>query len=128
MIYSQIEKYRPYNEQERRDKELILKFLRENEDAFERSNATAHMTASAWVINRDATKVLMVYHKIYDSWSWTGGHADGEEDLLSVAMREAREETGVSRLRVLGDGIFSLEVLTVDGHVSAANMCPVICT
>lgn len=116
MIYSQIEKYRPFNEQERRDKELILKFLRENEDAFERSNATAHMTSSAWVINRDATKVLMVYHKIYDSWSWTGGHADGERDMLALAIREVQEETGVKNVKPVSDDIYSLEILTVDGH------------
>ena len=73
------------------------------------------MTASAWVVNRERTKVLMVYHRIYDSWSWTGGHADGETDLLSVAVREVREETGVSAHPVSED-IFSLEILTVDGH------------
>ena len=116
MIYKAIEKYRPFNEQEQRDKELILKFLRENEDAFERSNATAHMTASAWVINRDATKVLMVYHKIYDSWSWTGGHADGERDMLALAIREVQEETGVHNVKPVSEDIYSLEILTVDGH------------
>lgn len=116
MIYRDIEKYRPFNEQERRDKELILKFLRENEDAFERSNATAHMTSSAWVINRDATKVLMVYHKIYDSWSWTGGHADGERDMLALAIREVQEETGVKNVKPVTEDIYSLEILTVDGH------------
>lgn len=116
MIYSQIENYRPFNEQERHDKELILKFLRENEDAFERSNATAHMTASAWIINSDATKVLMVYHKIYDSWSWTGGHADGERDMLALAIREVKEETGVEHVMPVTEDIYSLEILTVDGH------------
>ena len=58
----------------------------------------------------------MIYHNIYHSWAWTGGHADGEEDLLSVAKREAMEETGVQDIREIGDGIYSLEVLTVDGH------------
>lgn len=58
----------------------------------------------------------MVYHKIYDSWSWTGGHADGEEDLLSVAVREVKEETGVKTVTPVADDIYSLEVLTVDGH------------
>ena len=46
------------------------------------------MTASAWVVNKDRSKVLMVYHNIYNSWSWLGGHADGETDLLAVAIRE----------------------------------------
>ena len=115
MIVEDIKKYRPFNEQERHDKELIIKFIENNENAFERGNDTAHMTASAWVVNKDRTKVLMVYHKIYDSWSWTGGHADGEKDLLSVAVREVREETGVPAVPVSED-IYSLEILTVDGH------------
>lgn len=116
MIRAQIENYRPFNEQERQDKIRILDFLEKNEDAYERSNTTAHMTASAWVVNADATKVLMVYHKIYDSWSWTGGHCDGERDLLALAIREAQEETGVQNVRPVTEDIYSLEVLTVDGH------------
>ena len=111
-----IRNYRPYNEQEAADKDMILAFLDKNPDAFYRTNRTAHMTASAWVVNPARDKVLMVYHKIYDSWSWTGGHADGEEDLAAVALREVREETGVASARLLSEDIFSLESLTVDGH------------
>ena len=115
-IRQDIERYMPCNEQEARDKALILDFLDRNDDAFLRSNLLAHMTASAWVVNPARDRVLMVYHKLYDSWSWTGGHADGETDLLAVALREVREETGVRHLRPLSEDIFSLEVLTVDGH------------
>lgn len=115
-LYEQIQKYRPRNEQERYDQALILDFLSRNEDAFLRSNRLAHMTASAWIVNPERTKTLMVYHNIYNSWSWTGGHADGETDLLSVALREAREETGIEHVRPVSPEIFSLEVLTVDGH------------
>lgn len=115
-IRQAIREYQPYNEQEARDKALILDFLAKNDDAFLRENRVAHMTASAWVVNPARDRVLMVYHRIYDSWSWTGGHADGEEDLAAVALREVREETGVQSARLLSDEIFSLEVLTVDGH------------
>ena len=123
-IYEQIKAYRPWNEQERQDQALILAFLERNPDAFYRSNLLAHMTASAWVVNPQRSKVLMVYHRLYDSWSWAGGHADGEEDLLAVALREVREETGVQRLRPVTEEIYSLEVLTVDGHEKHGRYVP----
>ena len=115
-ILTQIENYQPYNEQEERDKGLILDCLRAFEDVFTRENALAHMTASAWVVNERFDRVLMAYHNLYDSWSWLGGHADGEEDLLAVALREVREESGVKNVRPASEDIFSLEVLTVAGH------------
>lgn len=115
-IYDDIKAYKPFNEQEQRDREIILDFLERNPDAFLRSNRLAHMTASAWCVNKNRDKVLMVYHNIYDSWSWTGGHADGDEDLLHVALKELKEETGVKNPKVITDDIYSLEVLTVDGH------------
>ena len=59
----------------------------------------------------------MVYHNIYNSWSWLGGHADGETDLLQVAIREVKEEAGISNVWPVSEEIFSLESLTVDGHV-----------
>ncbi len=116
-LIDRIEKYKPYNEQEERDKILILDWIRNNENAFSRENTVAHMTASAWVVNKDRSKVLMVYHNIYNSWSWLGGHADGETDLLAVAIREVKEEAGISDVRPVSEEIFSLESLTVDGHV-----------
>ena len=103
---------------------MILDYLAKNPDAFYRSDPIAHMTASAWIVNRDRTKVLMVYHRIYDSWSWTGGHADGEKDLLAVALREAREETGLRKVRAVSEEIYSLEVLTVDGHEKRGAYVP----
>ena len=67
----------PFNEQEERDRELILHALLTEEDVFTRDNALCHMTASAWIVNADRTKALMAYHNIYDSWSWFRGHRDG---------------------------------------------------
>lgn len=116
-ILQSIARYQPANEQEAHDKELILHCLRTREDVFSRGDRLAHMTASAWVVNEALDRVLMAYHNIYDSWSWLGGHADGERDLLSVALREVREESGVKTVRAATGEIFSLEVLTVDGHV-----------
>jgi len=111
-----VEDFLPYNEQEERDKEMLLQYLSSGESIFFRESLGAHMSASAWVVNRAHDKVLMAYHNIYNSWAWTGGHADGETDLLKVAVREAMEETGIRTVRPVTEDIFSLEVLTVDGH------------
>lgn len=116
-LIQQIEQYQPANEQEKQDKTFILHCLKYQENIFSRDNPLVHMTASAWVVNEARTKVLMVYHNIYNSWSWMGGHADGEEDLLAVALREVREESGICQVHPVTEDIYSLEVLTVDGHV-----------
>ena len=115
-LIASIEQYQPYNVQEEMDKPLIMEWIKNNDNAFLRENTVAHMTASAWVVNADRSKVLMVYHNIYNSWSWLGGHADGETDLLSVAIREVKEEAGISNVLPVSEDIFSLESLTVDGH------------
>ena len=116
-LISQLEKYTPFNEQEERDKNTILNLLKTQPDIFERSNLIAHMTASAWVVNKDRSKILLAYHNIYDSWAWLGGHADGDADLCSVAVREVKEESGIEEVKLLSDQPFSLEILSVDGHV-----------
>ena len=117
MLKQQIQSYQPYNEQEEKDKEVILKYLATFNNLLTRENEFAHFTASAWVVNKKRTKVVMIYHNIYQSWAWTGGHADGEEDLQRVALREVEEETGLKNLKLIDDEIYSIEILTVNGHV-----------
>ena len=58
----------------------------------------------------------MAYHRLYDSWAWLGGHADGDRDLLAVALREVREESGLAEVHPVSEDLYSLEILTVDGH------------
>ena len=115
-LIKQLEKYVPYNQQEQQDKETILQQLKTVDDIFYRENVLQHMTASGWVVNPARDKVLMAYHNIYQSYSWLGGHADGDEDLLQVALKEVQEESGIKNVRALSDEILSIEILTVDGH------------
>lgn len=115
--------YQPVNEQEHVDRELILGRLAHDPHVADRSSL-AHLTTSAWAVDAAGERVLLCYHNIYDSWSWVGGHADGELDLAAVAARELAEETGVTRARLVdagAGGIASLEVLTVDGHVKRGH-------
>jgi len=115
-IFDQVKNYTPVNEQEENDRKLILRALEEMPDVFERSNEVCHMTASCWITDSSFERVLMAYHKIYDSWAWLGGHCDGEKDLLAVALKEAREESGIEEVVPLMSDPISLEILTVDGH------------
>lgn len=118
MLKEQIEKYIPINNQEEKDKEFMLKVFEDFDDVLTRENEYVHFTSSAFVVNKNRDKVLMIYHNIYNSWGWTGGHADGEEDLLSVAIREVEEETSVKNVKVLNNGeIVAIDTLPVAGHV-----------
>ena len=111
-----LNRFRPCNEQEETDKKQILSLLSSGQDLYTRDNPVAHLTASSWVVSPDRKQVLLVYHNLYRSWSWMGGHADGDRDLCRVALRETREESGLQDLTLVSPDIFSLESLTVDGH------------
>ena len=115
-LIRRLEAFIPWNDQEVRDKEETLRRLKSGEALLDRSNTSAHLTASAWVVSPDRRQVLMAYHNLYDSWAWLGGHADGEEDMLSVALKEVREESGLQAVRPLTEDIFSVEILAVAGH------------
>ena len=115
-LREELRAYEPCNEQEERDRALILALLDGSQDLYTRDNPVCHLTASAWVTSPDRNQVLMCYHNVYDSWSWLGGHADGDHDLAAVALREVREESGLRHVRLASRDICSVEVLTVDGH------------
>ena len=123
-LIEQLKAYIPFNEQEKKDKDIILHFLSEYDDIYLRSDLVAHMTASAWVVNSSMDKVIMAYHNLYRSYSWLGGHADGDEDLLHVAIKEVQEESGISNVRALSEDIFSIEILSVEGHFKRGQYVP----
>lgn len=116
ILIDQIGNYIPFNEQEEKDKAIILDCLEKYDDIFTRDNKLAHMTASCWILDKEKKHVLMCYHNIYKSWSWLGGHADGEEDLLAVCLKEAKEESSLKNVAPLSKDILSLEILTVEGQ------------
>lgn len=123
-LKEQIQNYVPYNEQEENDKQMMLEYINTFDDVLTRNNRMCHFTASNWIVNKDRTKVLMIYHNIYKSWAWTGGHADGDGDLLHVALKEAEEETGIRHFKVLSDGIYSISIDPVSSHIKRGKFVP----
>ena len=123
-LIAKIKVFEPFNEQETADKATLLALLAEKPDIASRDNLVAHLTASAWVVNPQRTKVLMAYHNLFDSWAWLGGHADGDYNLAAVAEKEAREESGLAHVKLVSDDILSLEILTVDGHQKKGKYVP----
>ena len=111
-----IKNFKPYNEQEEVEKRIMSNYLNDFDDTLTRQNEYGHFTSSAFVLNKERTKILMIYHKIYNSWAWVGGHSDGDSDLLYVAIKEAKEETGIKNVVPIFNNIYSIEIINVNGH------------
>ena len=112
-----IRTYQPINEQESVDKKAMLEFAEVNSDSLLRTNLTAHFTSSAIITNKAKNKILFVYHLIYNSWSWVGGHNDGNANFLEVAIQEALEETGLSEVRPIYEHPVALDNILVTNHI-----------
>ena len=114
--HSMITKYIPVSPQEAADKDVMLEYIALFDNLFSRANRMGHFTSSGFIVNETLDKVLCVHHNIYDSWGWTGGHMDGDVDFRKVALKEAREETGVEHFTFMTSEIDSLDILDVPGH------------
>ena len=92
-----------------------IAFVEQHEDIFYRELWPAHVTGSAWVVSPDRESVLMLHHRKLDQWFQPGGHADGDNDVLRVALRETSEETGVdpARIRLVDDAVFDVDIHTI---------------
>lgn len=122
MFKRQIASYVPVCEQERVDKKNIYHYIKAHpHNILMRENEIAHMTSSGFIMNPSLTKVLVIFHKVYQAWGWTGGHMDGDRDMLAVALKEAKEETGLQHLRPLSKHMMSLDILPVWGHMKKGS-------
>jgi 8-oxo-dGTP pyrophosphatase MutT (NUDIX family) len=97
------------SEQELIYKKQFLELLK-HPRAFHRDYLPGHITGSAWALNQDRTKVLLVHHAKLNRWLQPGGHADGDENVLAVALRELEEETGVKSVKPIVSGIFDIDI------------------
>lgn len=109
-IFDLLSRYRPANEQDRLTLRRFQTFVTDNPGCFERSLLSGHLTGSAWIVDPRRSQTLLTLHHRLSRWLQPGGHADGDPDILAVARREAREETGLTGLRLLSPLIFDLDV------------------
>ena len=88
----------------------FIGFVRSQPECFERTLATGHITGSAWIVTPDGSEVLLTHHRKLDRWLQLGGHADGDPDVVAVALKEAQEESGLEEFELVGNGIFDLDI------------------
>ena len=94
---------------ERSMAEEILRFVEREPRCAERSTVEGHLTGSAWIVDPTGRLTLLTHHRKLNKWLQLGGHADGDLDLLAVAVKEAQEESGLMRLRVLSPRLFDVD-------------------
>lgn len=108
--------YFPKSNDEQIYKREIISFVRNNPDCFSPSNLNGHITASAWLLNKDGHKILLMLHKKLNLWLQLGGHADGESNVRLVALKEAQEESGIKQMHFIDDEIFDIDIHKIPAH------------
>ncbi len=101
------------------ESELVDRFLAvlgDPYDPFVRERLTGHFTGGAWLVSADGQRILMTHHRKLGRWLQLGGHADGDQDMARVALKEAQEESGLRGLRIEGEGIFDLDRHWIPEH------------
>lgn len=116
-LLNTLKNYKPKNDQEIYDKKAMIDFILKHDNYLDRSNLYGHFTSSAIIVNETIDKVLFIHHNIYNSWSWVGGHNDGDEDCLHVAIKESKEETGLKEVNVLSKEIAGIDTVYVMSHI-----------
>ena len=126
-LREKIENYIPFNEQEEKDKEYYLKFIDSFDDVLTRDNIFGHFTASAFVVNKERNKMLVVYHIIDDGWIYPGGHADGEEDLLLITDKGTIIRLSLEQISTLKRATQGVRLINLKENCSVANACSFRC-
>lgn len=114
-LITELEHYREAHPTEVATVDQFIAFVRENEDCFERELLIGHITGSAWLVNAQGTHALFTHHRKLEKWLQLGGHADGDPDVLAVALREVKEESGLDATPL------SSEIFDLDAHVIPAR-------
>lgn len=120
-----LQNYQAFNEEEEAERQEIIQFIKAFGDkSYDRDNLVGHFSASAWIVNKEHTKVLMIYHNMFNTWAWVGGHADGDKDLLHVALKETEEETGLTSVQPVFNTPIDVNMLVVHNHYKRGKFVP----
>ena len=106
---------------ERENVEQMVSFIESHTDCFERSLSTGHITGSAWLMDENYARALLTHHRKLDRWLQPGGHADGQSDVLAVAMREAEEESGLREIEPVSDSLFDIDIHLIPARGNEAE-------
>jgi 8-oxo-dGTP pyrophosphatase MutT (NUDIX family) len=117
-LLEKLDAYEPGDGHEAQMAGALRQFVAAHVDCFERSLAIGHVTGSAWVIDRERASVLLTHHRKLDKWLQPGGHADGDPDILRVALREVCEECGLETIRAVSEGIFDIDIHAIPARGS----------
>jgi 8-oxo-dGTP pyrophosphatase MutT (NUDIX family) len=109
-LLEKLDAYEPGDAHEAQMADALRQFVAVHVDCFERSLEIGHVTGSAWVVDRERASVLLTHHRKLDKWLQPGGHADGDPDILRVALREVREECGLEAIHAVSEGIVDIDI------------------
>jgi 8-oxo-dGTP pyrophosphatase MutT (NUDIX family) len=109
-LLEKLDAYTSFDQAEARMYTILERFVQANPRCFERSLDIGHITGSAWIVDMDKTHVLLTHHRKLDRWLQLGGHADGDPNILNVAWREAREESGLEQVKPASENIYDVDV------------------
>lgn len=119
LLLSQLQSYKTQYIKKNEPKEVkiadqIIEFINNNTDCFHRSNTKGHITGSALLLNNTEDKALLMLHKKINKWFQLGGHADGESNILKVAIKEAQEESGILGIESICNEIIDVDIHLID--------------
>ena len=109
-LIQMLEDYKSDFQEENVFKKQMIVFIKKYDNCFERSLEIGHITASAWILNKDQTKALLMHHAKLDKWFQLGGHCDGNSNVLEVAIKEAQEESGIINIGPVSQDIFDIDI------------------
>lgn len=115
-LHHLLNNYFPEDINEINYKQRMLDFLNTHQNPFERSLKIGHFTASAFLLNTDKTKFLLMHHKKLNQWFQLGGHCDGDPDVLAVAIKEAQEESGIMEISPISTKIFDIDIHSIPSN------------